>query len=205
MDTLYLARHGETVYNTEDRMGGDSSLTEKGLKQAEKIGGFLKNVELDIILCSGLIRSVDTANIIASCQGDVHIKSNKNLNELLTGELDGITYTEFRRKYESLYNQRRNDKFDFSFPGGESYSDLTIRTSQVVEDLLNNEIKECGLIVGHQAVNRTVLGYLMGLSNHEIPYLIIPQDGIFEINLKGPERTSRLIKFPARVSFEDES
>ena len=40
--TIYLSRHGESEYNLEDRIGGDSNLTPRGEQYAKSLGLFMK-------------------------------------------------------------------------------------------------------------------------------------------------------------------
>ena len=47
---LYLIRHGETYFNLEDRIGGNSDLTENGWKQAEALAEFFKKRRIPLIL-----------------------------------------------------------------------------------------------------------------------------------------------------------
>ena len=65
MHCVYFARHGETVWNVENKICGmtDSPLTEKGRAQAAQLGEAVKNsgIVLDEILYSPLSRAADTA------------------------------------------------------------------------------------------------------------------------------------------------
>lgn len=65
---VYMVRHGDTVLNDEGAFRGwmDVDLTDKGRKQAEKAGKFLKDKGIKAILCSPLKRAVETAQIIAN-------------------------------------------------------------------------------------------------------------------------------------------
>ena len=54
---LYLVRHGETDYNREGRLGGDPSLTAKGIEQAEKLAAHFDGVDLPYIFTSTKQRS----------------------------------------------------------------------------------------------------------------------------------------------------
>ena len=63
MHTLYFTRHGETVWNVENKICGmtDSPLTERGRQQARKLGEAVKasGVHIDEILYSPLSRAAD--------------------------------------------------------------------------------------------------------------------------------------------------
>ena len=73
MHTLYFTRHGETVWNVENKICGmtDSPLTERGRQQARKLGEAVKasGVHIDEILYSPLSRAADTAMAIAEATG----------------------------------------------------------------------------------------------------------------------------------------
>ena len=73
MHTLYFTRHGETVWNVENKICGmtDSPLTERGRQQARELGEAVKasGVHIDEILYSPLSRAADTAMAIAEATG----------------------------------------------------------------------------------------------------------------------------------------
>ena len=73
MHCVYFARHGETVWNVENKICGmtDSPLTEKGRAQAAQLGEAVKNsgIVLDEILYSPLSRAADTALAVAAATG----------------------------------------------------------------------------------------------------------------------------------------
>ena len=86
---LYLVRHGETSWNIERKVQGqtDIPLNETGVRQAEKVREELKSVAFDICYCSPLIRAKRTAEIVAD--GRVDIVIDENLKERGFGELEG--------------------------------------------------------------------------------------------------------------------
>ena len=73
MHSIYFARHGETVWNVENKICGmtDSPLTEKGRQQARELGRKVKEsgVHIDEILYSPLSRAADTAKAVAEAAG----------------------------------------------------------------------------------------------------------------------------------------
>ena len=64
--TLYLVRHGQTIFNKTGRVQGwqDSPLTEEGRKVAVYCGRGLRNVAFDAAYSSDLMRASVTAQII---------------------------------------------------------------------------------------------------------------------------------------------
>ena len=72
MVTLVLIRHGQSLWNAENKFTGwtDIGLSEKGIKEAQDAGKKLENVSFDVVHTSALIRAQKTAEII--------IEKNKN-------------------------------------------------------------------------------------------------------------------------------
>ncbi len=179
---VYLVRHGQTIFNAEDRLGGDSELTQKGLKHAEKVAGYLAEIDLDAVYSSTLKRAVKTAEIILRYHSDIQFLIIPELAEISHGDMDSITYEEFRGRFHDMHETRKNDKYNWSFPNGESYRIASQRILPFWET-----IKSQGrniVIVGHQATNRIILGHFLDLPEEEIVNLPIPNDGdFFEMNL----------------------
>ena len=63
---IYYVRHGQTDWNKVKRLQGrtDNPLNEVGIEQAKKTRDLLKNEKIDLIICSPLRRTLETANII---------------------------------------------------------------------------------------------------------------------------------------------
>lgn len=63
---LYLVRHGQTNWNLEGRIQGQTNipLNDKGRKQAQQAKEKLQNIPIDLIICSPLMRARETAEII---------------------------------------------------------------------------------------------------------------------------------------------
>ena len=83
MTTLVLIRHGQSLWNAENKFTGwtDIGLSEKGIKEAEEAGKKLENVPFDVVHTSALIRAQKTAEII--------IKNNKKSKKYLFTKIKG--------------------------------------------------------------------------------------------------------------------
>ena len=59
MVTLVLIRHGQSLWNAENKFTGwtDIGLSEKGIKEAQDAGKKLEDVEFDVVHTSALIRA----------------------------------------------------------------------------------------------------------------------------------------------------
>ena len=73
MHNIYFTRHGETVWNVENKICGmtDSPLTARGQQQARQLGTLVRDsgLHIDEILYSPLSRAADTAKAIAAATG----------------------------------------------------------------------------------------------------------------------------------------
>lgn len=85
---LYLIRHGQSRgnagYGRDDitlKESNDPYLTELGVSQAKKLGGFLSDTQFDAVYSSALLRAVQTANEVIKCQGE---EKTLNILPLLT-------------------------------------------------------------------------------------------------------------------------
>jgi len=92
---LILIRHGQSVWNAENRFTGwtDVDLSDKGVIEAEEAGNELRNEKIDVVHTSDLIRAKRTADIVmqhnVSSNGTV-TKSDWRLNERNYGPLKSM-------------------------------------------------------------------------------------------------------------------
>ena len=87
---MILIRHGQSIWNAENRFTGwtDVELSDQGINEAEDAGLELKEVKIDVIHTSDLIRAKKTAEIVLlenSASVDVEIKTDWRLNERTMG------------------------------------------------------------------------------------------------------------------------
>ena len=178
---LYLARHGQTFFNLENRLGGDSKLTPKGLEDAEKVALWLTEVPLDALYSSTLQRSIRTAERVHQFHPQIPLIQIPELSEISSGDMDSMTYAEFEIRFPDLFRARQADKYHWSFPNGESYELALNRVRPFLETLESKG--ENIAIIGHQGINRVVLGHLLDLSKEEVPHLVTPNDVVFIVDL----------------------
>jgi len=179
---IYVSRHGESEYNVEDRIGGDSALSSRGELYAKALGRFFNTQDTSdmVIWTSSLQRTVQTAAYVNSaerCQ-------IPTLNEIDSGKLDGLTYEEFADKYPEEFQGREEDKLRFRYPEGESYVDCCERLVPFLErfeDECRSGSTAPLLIVAHQAILRCIFGYLLDTDITEIPFIKIPQHTVMQI------------------------
>ena len=115
MIKLVLVRHGQSVWNLENRFTGweDVSLSENGIKEAHQAGILLKEhgYTFDVAYTSVLKRANDTLKIILEeLNEDIPINYSWRLNERHYGALQGLNKDETRKKYgeEQVHIWRRS-------------------------------------------------------------------------------------------------
>ena len=106
MKTIYFVRHGESESNLADVVSGggnDVPLTENGRAQAKKAGQDLKDKGIELIVCSPLIRTVETARIVAKEMGynPDKIVTNPLFVERAYGIYEGGPNTKLRADIEA--------------------------------------------------------------------------------------------------------
>jgi len=180
MAEIYLIRHGEAENNIKNIFGEDSELTEKGERQAREIAEYLKDFEFDVIYHSPKKRAVKTANIIAELINGIELIEIPEITEMDYGILEGLSIDDVNKRFPGLFKERAENKYYWKF-GGENFEDIQNR----VKDFLNRLKSEEGkfVIVAHQMTNRAILGELLNLPKDKTPFIITPNDVIYEINL----------------------
>lgn len=114
MKQLVLIRHGQSLWNAENKFTGwvDSSLSQRGIQEAMKAGKLIKELDVDIQVAftSFLSRAIDTLNILLKELDKNNLIVNKtwSLNERHYGSLTGINKEETKKQIgESLFFKYR--------------------------------------------------------------------------------------------------
>jgi broad specificity phosphatase PhoE len=150
---IYFSRHGESVNNKMNIIGGDCSLSENGRNYSNNLKEYFKDTKDLKILTSKLKRTIETVEEI-----DTPKKHLEELNEIYSGDFENLNLDFVQKKYQSIYTYRNEDKINRSYPNGESYNDLQKRVNKVLEKLdLNND--GTLLIISHQAVSRIIYSF----------------------------------------------
>ncbi|KAJ2780673.1 Fructose-2,6-bisphosphatase [Coemansia javaensis] len=174
--SVLFSRHGESLYNLDQRLGGDPSLSPNGRKYAEALPGLISKLLGDqplTIWTSTLKRTSETT------AGLPYKKMQwKALDELDAGLCDGLTYEDVERAYPEEYAMRDENKFEFRYRGGESYRDVVLRLEPVIMEL---ERQQNIMIVSHQAVLRCIYAYFLDIGPEELPYLKIPLHTVMKL------------------------
>lgn len=204
MAKLVLVRHGESVWNLENKFTGwtDVELSSNGIKEAHEAGKLLKNMNFhfDIAYTSVLKRAIDTLQIIIDEMNlDVKVIENYKLNERHYGALQGLNKDETIKKYGQeqvnlwrrskdvrppllSVDDKRNPKFDKKYIGindlplGENLEDTIKRVKEYYEDVIKKDLlnNKDVIVVAHGNSLRGLIAYLENLNDEEIINLEIP-------------------------------
>ena len=169
MHNIYFTRHGETVWNVENKICGmtDSPLTAHGQEQARQLGELVRDsgLQIDEILYSPLSRAADTAKAIAAATG-LPARCEPRLREQCFGKYEGTPRdgAEFR-----ISKTHFADRYD----GGESMMQLAQRIYNLLDELKADTGKTY-LLVAHNGIARVVHSYFYDMTNEEYAAASMP-------------------------------
>lgn len=160
---IYLVRHGETQLTEEDRFAGSSDVTlsVEGRKQVSGLAARLKNEKLDAIYTSPLVRTLETARILASPH-QLEPISEPCLRELDYGRWEGLRRSDVERDFKDEYGIWQEDPFTIAPQGGESGLNVLNRVLPVVRRIVETHRHGSVLLVSHKGVNRLLISSLLG-------------------------------------------
>ena len=135
---LILIRHGETAWNRERRMQGqtDTPLSDIGRAQAEAVGQRLAQHPFAALYSSDLARAWDTAAAIARAHKNGHeIRREPALRERTFGVFEGLTYDEMAQHFPAEHARFALRDPDYAVPGGESPRQFFERSLACLESI----------------------------------------------------------------------
>ena len=200
MNLMVLLRHGQSVWNAENRFTGwvDVDLSPKGITEAEAAGDALADICFDVVHTSALIRAQRTAAIVMEknrASNDPPIHRDERLNERHYGALQGLDKDETREKHgaDQVHIWRRS--FDIPPPEGESLEMCAERTLPYLHEVIVPDL-EAGstiLVAAHGNSLRSIVMAIENLTPEEILSVEIPTGSPIIYEFK-EERFSRIIE-----------
>ncbi|MBI5963401.1 MAG: histidine phosphatase family protein [Chloroflexi bacterium] len=160
---ITVLRHGESVGNAESRWQGqaDYPLTDTGRAQARALAGRWNNekVKFDLVIASPLVRTKETAEIIASAL-NVTIEFEPLWLERDNGEFSGLTVHEVRQNFTQ---SQFSTPYDPVGVDGEGDWELFLRAGQALQSLLKREPARY-LIVSHGGLLNQFMHAVIGVA-----------------------------------------
>ena len=162
--TLLAIRHGETLWNFEERFQGheDSPLTDNGRRQVDALGQRLREMKFDVLISSDLGRARESAAIIAGHTGHT-VTTDRRLRERHYGILEGLSLAEIKAAHADVLERFNADDPDYVIPGGESHRMHYERNRAWIEEWVANKAGSTVAIVVHGGVLDSLFRYVARL------------------------------------------
>ncbi len=192
---LHFVRHGETTWNAERRIQGqthDVPLSERGREQAREVAQTLASVPAGAIYSSDLRRAIETATPIAEALR-LPVIEVPELRERHFGELQGQRYEDVRQRMETAWRDP-----DLRVPGGESWRDAYDRVSRFLDTIRAAPPAPELVLVTHGGTLNLALTYLAGaglesltwerIENCAVKTIVLPSGAPARIRLSEPNQ-----------------
>ena len=163
MGHFYFVRHGQTVWNVENKICGatDIALTEQGHEQAIETGKKIlaEGIQADEILYSPLQRAADTAKHISEITG-IPARVEPRLKEQNFGKWESTPRNgvDFKLAKQS---------FVCSYESGESMLRLAQRIYNLLDEIKAQSGEKTYILVAHNGIARVVQSYFTDMTNEE--------------------------------------
>ena len=134
MQILFLARHGQSLFNVDGIVNGDPSrdrgLSPLGAREAGRLGSQLSGIAIDLCVTSEFPRARETARLALAGRADlVATVDDAGLNDVQIGDLEGESLDAYRA-------WKHAHPRDAPFPGGETLGDAARRYADSLERLV---------------------------------------------------------------------
>jgi probable phosphoglycerate mutase len=159
-------RHGQADNNVNRILVGrhiESHLTEYGKKQVLDTAKYLKEISIDKVLVSPVVRTVETADIICEYLGTSY-QVDERLYEIELGKLVGMNYDEIILKYGNLFLQfyTENDAALTCY-GVESFASIKQRIKNILDEITERYADKNVLMISHLDPIKAAISILLDL------------------------------------------
>lgn len=170
---VYIVRHCEAEGNVQGVFQGktDFDISEKGRKQLEKLSERFRDIKLDVVYSSPLIRAYRTAEA-ATKYSKLTINCDAGLAEIDGGLMEGKPWGKLDVLFPNEYRFWKENFSEFSAPEGESVVQVYNRTTQTFINIINkNKGKSIG-IFSHGCAIRILMCYVKGIPLEKIEEIL---------------------------------
>lgn len=182
---IYLCRHGQTEWNRERRLQGqtEADLTPLGRLQAAAMADLLQDLTAREpsadwrIVASPLRRARDTAQAVANRLG-LTVAFDDRLMELTVGQWEGRLYADVQRENPEAFD---SPEWFFTAPGGETYDQVMARVSDWLAEQAPEPERRL-IVVSHGIAGRLLRGAYAGLSREDTLAQDVPQDALYRLH-----------------------
>lgn len=173
MPKLVLIRHGQSLWNLENRFTGwvDVPLTPQGEAEAAAAAEKIRHLSFDVAYTSALTRAQRTLAIILETNGwQIPIIRDQALNERHYGDLQGLNKADTAAKYGDDQVKIWRRSYDVPPPNGEALKNTAERTLPFYERAILGDIRQGKnvLVVAHGNSNRSIVMKLDQLTGEQV-------------------------------------
>ena len=173
MAKLVLVRHGQSLWNLENRFTGwvDVPLTDKGREEARRAASQLKDIRFAVAYTSMLTRAQETLEIILKDLGQrPPVIRDQALNERHYGDLQGLNKADTAKRYGEAQVKLWRRSYDVPPPNGESLELTAKRTLPFYDRAIGGDLRQGKdvLVVAHGNSNRSIAMELEKLSREQV-------------------------------------
>lgn len=151
---IFLARHAEAEYETEQLRDQGGSLTRRGRQQARALGEGLRAERIAHVWSSSLARAVQTAELAAGVLG-VDVTVREGLREFVVADHIGSRADE--TPFDPVLDRWVAGDLTAAIPGGETGEEIATRVLRVIEEVADRHRGESVLVIGHGCAIFTAL------------------------------------------------
>jgi broad specificity phosphatase PhoE len=161
--TIFLARHGESDWNVEERFQGhsDRPLTERGRKQARALADLVGAEKIDAVYTSPLSRARETAEIVAARAG-LEAVALPELREVDTGSWSGLSRADVETRFPEGFARWRSG--GSGWEDGESYDEMAERVIGALRKIAEDHPDGRVLVISHGGPIRAIHAAAEGLA-----------------------------------------
>jgi broad specificity phosphatase PhoE len=162
--TLYLLRHGETIYSQSGNYCGDldPELTPAGVQMAAAFAKGYGSIPWSAIYVSPMKRTIATAKPLCEAV-QIEMQLRDGLKEIRYGEWEGQTTEAIQQQYATDYINWLTEPAWNPPTGGETSVQIASRASLVIAEIERTYPNGNVLVVSHKATLRIILCSLMGM------------------------------------------
>jgi 2,3-bisphosphoglycerate-dependent phosphoglycerate mutase len=173
MSKLVLIRHGQSLWNLENRFTGwiDVPLTDQGREEARRAGQLVRDIRFDVAYTSVLTRAQETLQLVLEVAGQrPPIIRDQALNERHYGDLSGLNKAETAQRYGAEQVKKWRRSYDVPPPNGESLEMCARRTLPFFDRAISGDLRQGKnvLVVAHGNSNRSIVMKLDQLSPQQV-------------------------------------
>ena len=169
MTRIFLIRHGETEWNKEKRLQGNSNvnLAPEGIHKAKLLAEKAPFPYIDAIYSSDLSRAVSTAEILAERFG-LPVNQVPELRETNFGDWEGRSIRELATEYPEDFGKFFTDPERCHPPHGETFLHSQVRVINALYRIIADHDEQNVIIVTHGAVIRLIICAALQIPIHKM-------------------------------------